>query len=130
MKNTFTTIAIDFDHTIVEDEYPKIKKLYSNAKRVINRLHNKYFIIIHTCRTGDEEKRVRKYLNDNGILYDAINKNNPLRSQKFGNDSRKVSADIYIDDRALLGLPMKNNEPDWLKIEILVYKWKNFVPST
>ena len=35
-----------------------------------------------------------------GLYFDAVNKNVPERVALYGTDSRKVSADVYIDDRA------------------------------
>jgi hypothetical protein len=47
-------ICIDFDGTIVEEEYPEIGKLKAGAKEIINSLSKNFNIIIHTCRINPE----------------------------------------------------------------------------
>lgn len=107
-------IAIDFDGTIVEHQFPEIGPLMPNAKEVINRLHEQgHYIIIWTCRNMTEPEHpewtdapipaVIAFLRNNGIHFDSINENHP--AQGFWLQARKVFADIYIDDRNLGGFP-------------------------
>lgn len=105
-------ISIDFDGTIVNEIYPDIGQLKPNAKEVINKLHNEgHTIIINTCRVGTYQDNAEEFLFNNDIWYDWINTNCPTRVQQHnGQDSRKISADIYIDDKNLGGIP------DWLTI--------------
>lgn len=104
-------VAIDFDGTIVEDAYPEIGRLFYNAKEVINKLYDEgHDIIINTCRAGIFEGNVYTFLKDNGIKYSYINSNLPRDIEKFGQDCRKISADIYIDDKNIGGIPT------WLEI--------------
>lgn len=100
-------LAIDFDGTIVEDQYPEIGKLVEGAKEVINRLHGEgYTIIIWTCRTGFHKAAAVEFLAKNGIKFDRINESCPGNLLKYGGkDTRKVYADIYIDDKGLFQLP-------------------------
>jgi hypothetical protein len=97
-------IAIDFDGTIVEQEYPKIGKLKKDAKTVINKLYkNGHKIIIWTCRsngneTKDDLDQMLRFLDKQGILYHAANKNVP---EAPFDCYPKIYADLYIDDRAL-----------------------------
>jgi hypothetical protein len=102
-KREIRTIAIDFDGTIVEHEFPAIGKIKEGAKEVINRLYEDYTIVISSCRTsrmfnGDgkaEENpkflEMKRFLDDNGIKYDRIDMG----------DEGKVVAIAYIDDRGL-----------------------------
>lgn len=102
-------IAIDFDGTIVENRYPEIGNLRPGAAEAIKQLRKDgYVLILWTCRTGLELGRAVKFCSENGIRFDGINQN--LRSEivKYGGDSRKIGADIYIDDRGLTGLPPWN----------------------
>jgi hypothetical protein len=46
-----------------------------------------------------------------------MNENLPSNIEKYGGDTRKMSADIYIDDRQLGGIP-----DDWLEIEKMIRK--------
>ncbi len=104
-------IAIDFDGTIVEHEFPNIGPLKLNAKEVINHLIDEgHQIIIWTCRTTQNAFPgrpctifdVANFLVENGILFHTINNNAVgLNFQP----SPKIYADIYIDDKQLGGIP-------------------------
>lgn len=99
-------LAIDFDGTIVEAAFPGIGKIRPGVKRCINMLYEEgYKILINTCRTGSYEGDVEKFLHRSGIKYHYINCNLPTCIEYFGQDCRKLSADLYIDDKCLLGLP-------------------------
>lgn len=103
-------IAIDFDGTICLDRYPAIGPLAPNSKKVINQLHaDGHYLIINTCRSGNELTEAINYLLENGIKFDRVNDNHPEMTAKYG-ATRKVFADVYIDDRNIGGLPM------WLDI--------------
>jgi hypothetical protein len=57
-----------------------------------------------------------------GIKYHYINCNLPQSIEYFKQDCRKLSADVYIDDRCLLGLP-----PTWKEIyDIVQIKLKRY----
>ena len=112
--------AIDFDGTIVENEWPFIGGLKPYAKEVINALYESgHYILIWTCRSEDNHtdstlKDVVEYLNGNSIYYDDINKNIPADVIGFA-PHPKIYADIYIDDRQLGGIP-----DNWLEILDLI----------
>lgn len=94
-------IAIDFDGTIVTDKYPDIGYLKRNAKEVINELYDQgHDIIINSCRQGKEEREMVEFLIDNEIKFTAVNENLSYRIEEYGNDCRKIGADVYIDDKA------------------------------
>lgn len=111
-------LALDFDGTIVENAYPQIGKLKPNAKEIINLLHEEgHEIIINTCRAGIYEGHAYTFLQEQGIHYDYINSNLPHQIESFKQDCRKISADIYIDDKSLGGIP-----DDWAIIYELINK--------
>ncbi len=100
------TLAIDFDGTIVEIDYPKIGKPIEDAKYYLNKLHEDgHTIIINSCRAGKEEVEMRKFLILSGFKFHYINENNQALIKFYGKDCRKMSADIYIDDKQLTPLP-------------------------
>jgi len=106
MENNKFTIAIDFDGTIVEDKYPKIGNMIFEAEKYINLLYYQGCnIIINSCRTGLFQGDMQMYLIKNNIAYSYINCNLPNKIEKHGEDCRKISADVYIDDKCLMGLP-------------------------
>ena len=118
MMNDKIILSVDFDGTLVESDYPNIGNLKPNAKEIINRLYDEgYIILINTCRSGIYEGDCYKFLNENGIKYHYINSNLPSQIEYFGQDCRKISANLYIDDKNLLGIP-----DDWNEIYELIQK--------
>lgn len=127
-------IAIDFDGTVVADNFPHIGKDIG-AEPVLRKLLEKGHDLILTTLRAD-----REILNDDGefvpdigtsYLTEAVNwfqeRDIPLygiqRHPKYPN-SDKLVYDFIIDDRAI-GVPMKNSDiigryVDWEKIEIIL----------
>jgi hypothetical protein len=98
-------IAVDFDGTIVEHEYPKIGKEKLFAFRTLKELEKQGAqLILWTFRTGKELQDAVEYCKDNGIEFYAINRNYPEEVMDE-TISRKIDADIYIDDKNLGGFP-------------------------
>jgi len=109
------TLAIDFDDTIVENAYPNIGMLRKDAKKIVNKLYKDgHYIIINTCRAGVYETQAELFLVQQGINFHRINSNSPRSRLYFNPDCRKISADIYIDDKNISGLP------SWEKIYQIV----------
>jgi hypothetical protein len=110
-------IAVDFDGTIVEDKYPEIGKLKPFAKWVINALrHEGYYMILWTSRSDKELLEAKDFLIKEGFTFDAYNESNPENIVKYGRDTRKIFADLYIDDKNLTPLQ------SWNEIYDLVHK--------
>ena len=98
-------IAVDFDGTIVEHEYPKIGKEKLFAFRTLRELEKKGArLILWTFRTGKELEEAVEYCRQNGIEFYAVNKNYPEEIMDES-VSRKIDADIYIDDKNIGGFP-------------------------
>lgn len=99
------TIAIDFDGTIVEHKFPEIGKELPFATETIKALQKKgHKLILWTYRAGDELEDAVNFCSRKGIEFYAINKNYP--EEKYTEEiSRKILADIYIDDRNFGGMP-------------------------
>lgn len=105
-------VAIDFDGTIVEDNYPGIGDMKPFAKNVINKfVEQGGRVLIHTCRDGEHEEKVKNFLKSRMVSFHTINENHPEMMAKYKNDPRKLGADLYIDDK---GLGILNI--DWLEI--------------
>ncbi|MBL7112486.1 MAG: hydrolase [Bacteroidales bacterium] len=98
-------IAVDFDGTIVEHEYPKIGKEMLFAFETLKELQKqKHQLILWTYRNGKELEEAVEYCRNKGIEFYAVNKNYP--EEVLDEDTpRKVQADIYIDDRNVGGFP-------------------------
>ena len=98
-------IAVDFDGTIVDHEYPEIGKEKLFAFLTLKELNKKGArLILWTFRTGKELDDAVEYCRRNGVEFYAVNRNYP---EEVMTDaiSRKIDADIFIDDKNLGGFP-------------------------
>jgi len=103
-------IAVDFDGTIVDHEYPRIGKIKLFAFETLKALQKRGdSLILWTYRSGKELDEAVEFCRKNGIEFYAVNKNYP---EEIFDDtmSRKIEADIYIDDRNIGGFK------DWSEI--------------
>jgi hypothetical protein len=98
-------IAVDFDGTIVDHEYPGIGKEKLFAFRTLKELEKMGArLILWTFRTGRELEEAVEFCRKNGIEFYAVNRNYP-EEVLDETVSRKIDADIYIDDKNLGGFP-------------------------
>lgn len=101
--NSKLILAIDFDGTIVDDAYPKIGKPKIFAFETLKKLQEDgHRLILWTYRCGRKLDEAVKFCEDNGIVFYAINSS--FLNEEYTNDiSRKINADIFIDDRNIGG---------------------------
>jgi hydroxymethylpyrimidine pyrophosphatase-like HAD family hydrolase len=98
-------IAVDFDGTIVEHAYPKIGGEMMFAFATLKALQMRgHKLILWTFRDGQRLDDAVEYCKSNGVEFYAINKNYPEESYDLSM-SRKINADIFIDDRNVGGFP-------------------------
>jgi beta-lactamase class D len=98
------TIAVDFDGTIVEHEYPKIGKTKLFAFETLKELQKQnHKLILWTYRTGIYLDDAVNFCKSNGIEFFAVNANFPDENISESGKSRKIYADVYIDDRNIGG---------------------------
>lgn len=96
-------LAIDFDGTIVENKYPSIGKPKLFAFETLKKLQKKGFILIlWTYRDGESLDEAVEFCKKQGIEFYAVNKSYPEEVYK-DDISRKINADIFIDDRNIGG---------------------------
>ena len=96
-------IAVDFDGTIVEDAYPDIGKPQLFAFDTLKRLQNDgHRLILWTYRHGKRLNEAVAFCKENGIEFYAVNASFP-GDKHTGEESRKIAADIFIDDRNIGG---------------------------
>ena len=102
--NNTLIIAVDFDGTIVEDAYPKIGKpmlfAFETLKKLLEEVHR---LILWTYRYGERLEEAVSFCEENGIHFYAVNKSYPEEEYNDENMSRKIHADIFIDDRNIGG---------------------------
>ncbi|MCW3464532.1 BT0820 family HAD-type phosphatase [Chitinophaga nivalis] len=98
-------IAVDFDGTIVEHAYPAIGPEMLFAFATLRALQQKgHRLILWTWRTGKPLEAAVAHCRQHGVVFDAVNENYPGEIQA-GHYSRKIHADIFIDDRNVGGFP-------------------------
>jgi len=107
-------VATDFDGTIVENGvWPDLGRALPHAFRVLRRIKAAGIgLILLTNRSGEELAQAIAFCRAAGIEFDAIN--DDLPAAKAWNRSRKVYADLYVEDRAA-GFP--GPEKVWLWVE-------------
>ena len=95
-------IAIDFDGTLFETQYPTI---LSPRKDVIDRAleeqRNGAALILWTCREGEHLRAALDACKEQGLVFDAVNESLVEWVDAWGNDPRKIGATEYWDDRAV-----------------------------
>lgn len=98
-------IAVDFDGTIVDDRFPEIGKEKLFAFETLRALHNdRHKLILWTCRSGRRLDEAVNFCRSKGVEFYAVNANYP-DEPILEATSRKIVADLYIDDRSLGGFP-------------------------
>ncbi|MBU3822033.1 hydrolase [Flavobacteriaceae bacterium XHP0103] len=102
--NNALIIAVDFDGTIVEDAYPKIGKPMLFAFETLKKLQEEgHRLILWTYRYGERLDEAVAFCEENGIHFYAVNKSYPEEEYNGEVMSRKIHADIFIDDRNIGG---------------------------
>lgn len=96
-------IAVDFDGTIVEHQYPKIGKPVPFAIETLLQLQKDgHILIMWTVRDGKLLQDAVDYCSNKGLVFYAANKNYP--EEDIATASRKLNADLFVDDRNVGGL--------------------------
>ncbi|MDY6131315.1 MAG: hypothetical protein SPI18_08565 [Prevotella sp.] len=116
-------IAIDFDGTIVEHKYPEIGKELPFATDTIKMLiADRHQVILWSVREGKLLQDAVDWCKNRGIEFYAVNKDYPEEDIE-NNDhfSRKLNADLFIDDRNIGGLP------DWGVIYRMVKENRSYM---
>ena len=99
-------IAVDFDGTIVEDAYPRIGKPMLFAFESLKQLQSQgHRLILWTYRAGKALDEAVDFCKENGIEFYAVNSSFEGETFDELTQSRKINADLFIDDRNLGGFP-------------------------
>ena len=90
-------IAVDFDGTLCHGNWPDIGEPNIRLINKLLKLQRKgYKIILWTCREGEPLHQAIEWCKEFNLVFDAIN------DKLYGNNSRKISCDIYINDRSYI----------------------------
>ena len=120
------TIAVDFDGTIVEHRYPEIGEEIPFATETLRMLiKDHHRLILWSVREGELLEEALAWCKERGVEFYAVNKDYPeettTNNQSF---TRKIKADVFIDDRNIGGLP------DWGTIYQMIThrkKWEDYI---
>ena len=93
-------LAVDFDGTLCEDAFPEIGAPKHNIISFV-KAHKKagWKVILWTCRNKEALDAAVAWCTEQGLEFDAINTNLPEVQSLFQGDTRKVFADVYLDDK-------------------------------
>lgn len=119
-------IAVDFDGTIVEHRYPEIGEERPFAIETLKRLiDDRHQLILWSVREGEMLQEAVEWCRERGVEFYAVNRDYPEETLKNNQHfSRKIKADLFIDDRCLGGLP------DWWTIYRMISKglsWNDMI---
>lgn len=100
-------LAIDYDQTLDCTPWPGVGLITPAAKVVMRLLAEEgHKLIIWTCRSERALEDALANLRRQDVPYDYANQNCPeIIAEWGGSDSRKIFADLYLDDRAALLQP-------------------------
>lgn len=105
-------LAVDFDGTLCEDAYPEIGKPNTNVIGLVQSYRQQgWRIVLWTCRNREALDAAVAWCSQQGLEFDAVNTNIPEVQEMFGGDTRKVFADVYLDDKNIIvpSLRLRNN---------------------
>lgn len=94
-------IAIDFDGCLCANAYPEVGAPHWNIiTAAMGEQKNGAGIILWTCREGKLLQDALAACERWGLHFDAVNDSLPSWKEFYGNNTRKVGADEYWDDKA------------------------------
>lgn len=93
-------IAVDFDGTLCENKWPKIGEPNTELiRQLAEEQEAGTAVILFTCRSGKMLDEAVNWSREQGLRFDRVNDNMPERIRAYKGNTRKISADVYIDDR-------------------------------
>lgn len=93
-------LAVDFDGTLCLDEYPNIGEPRAEVIEFVKSYQSSgWKIVLWTCRNNAYLEEAVRWCREHGLEFDAVNTNIPEVRELFQGDTRKVFADLYLDDK-------------------------------
>lgn len=97
-------VAVDFDGVLCRDEFPGIGapnySMISLVREIIDAGHE---VVLWTSRADDRLVEAVRWCEDRGLHFCAVNENAPSNRARYEgeypNGTRKVYADVYLDDK-------------------------------
>ncbi|BDE87894.1 hypothetical protein CE91St42_23520 [Oscillospiraceae bacterium] len=102
-KTAHKIIAVDFDGCLVINKWPEVgAPIEKNINKLKAEQADGAKVILWTNRVGEALEKALEFCKEQGIHLDAVNENLPEIVEDFGGDCRKIFANEYWDDRAVL----------------------------
>ena len=103
MEKEYQIIAVDFDGTLCFSNWPELGEPNGRLIEFLRTWREKgNKLILWTCRAGEPLENAVSWCREQGLVFDAINDNLPETIAYYGNNSRKITCDLYIEDKAVL----------------------------
>lgn len=101
--NGNTIYAVDFDGTLsLGVPWPEIGRPNKTLfEALIREKAEGARMILFTCRNGEHLKAAVDFCRAQGLEFDTVNANLPELIEAYGGDTRKINADVYLDDKAI-----------------------------
>ena len=96
-------IAVDFDGTLSLGKWPDMGPANTELITFLKKrrqMGDK--LILWSCREGEALQQAVDWCKEYDLNFDAINDNLPEVIEWYGTNSRKISCNYYIDDRAVI----------------------------
>lgn len=95
-------VAVDFDGTLFSEAFPGVgEPNIPLIRKLIEARKNGVKLILWTCREGKYLEDAVTACREYGLEFDAINDNLQEVKELMGCNSRKIAADVYIDDKVV-----------------------------
>ena len=123
-------IAVDFDGTIHDGQWPRIGEAMPGAREAINALRAEgHYIIIWTCREGRQQTEMVNWLLEKDIGFDRINDHRPDEVAAYDSNARKVYAHCYVDDKNVGGMLPWKDIAAWIRRQEEAYRGRLRTPA-
>ena len=96
-------IAVDFDGVLCEDKFPDIgAPKYGVISAIRQLIDDGHEVVLWTTRNGSELTKAVEWCTDRGLHFCNVNGPAPSNAKAYkdvyATESRKIYADVYIDD--------------------------------
>lgn len=97
-------IAVDFDGVLSSaGKWPEVGEPNEALMNWLSDLRTGgHKVILWTCRVGEALESAVAQCREHGLEFDAVNDNIPEIVEMYGVNSRKITVDYYIDDKAVV----------------------------
>lgn len=132
MSEKKTIYAVDFDGTLCKSAWPEIGEANDPLIRFLKEKQREEgaLVILWTMREGELLDQAVEWCAERGLHFDAVNDNVEVLKEAFGNNPRKVYADVYLDDHnapywAAKYLPGEDRKGEWVCIGHVIGMFKH-----